>query len=342
MQQQSLVQGRIPGVNLTRFVGAVGILVFHFGCHCDWLGHICNTVNYNWGVVWVTVFLATSGACLARTYGGEWITWRYIRRRWLGLFPMFFLAWLALALLRFVLAGPWWTGIPLQNILLTLCGMDGYFCAQMPTFYLCGEWFLGALVVCYVAFPFLRWLLQRIPFTTAVILCVGTWYIPFLSCFDRDPFNNLWTCIMIFYLGMLMAQHPRFLGHWATLVVAAIVLVSCSVVPLGLQMPLRIFSNVLVGLVLFLLLNALGALLERRQGLATVLSHLGAVSFPFFLLHHQLIYLMLARMPIDSEHRALIVLAYTFVLTFLLAEERLLIHSCCIARPKQGVLENKI
>lgn len=326
MLQKSLITGKIPGVNLTRIIGALGILVFHFGCHCNWLNHLCNTPNYNWGAVWVTVFLVTSGACLARTYSGELDIWRYIRRRWLGLFPMFFMAWMALAIMRFIVAGPWWVGIPKQNILLTLLGIDGYYCAKLPTFYLCGEWFLGALVVCYVLFPLLRWLLKHIPFTTALVLLIGTWYIPFLSCFERDPFNNLWTCIMIFYLGMLIAQYPRMTSHWGTTIVAAIVLVVWSFVPLGIQMPMHIYSNILVGIAFYLLLNSIGALLERVSVLNTALNHLGALSFPFFLMHHQLIYIMLARLTIDSQSQAFVVLGCTFVLTFIFAENLLLCH----------------
>lgn len=326
MQQKSLMTGRIPGVNLTRIVGALGILVFHFGCHCDWLNHLCNTASYHWGVVWVTVFLVTSGACLTRTYSSDLDIWRYFRRRWMGLFPMFFMAWVMLAILRFVLAGPWWVDIPKQNILLTLVGMDGYFCAKLPTFYLCGEWFLGALVVCYLVFPLLRWLLQRIPFTTAVILLAGTWYIPFLSCFDRDPFNNLWTCVTMFYLGMLLAQYLRFTDHWATIIVSAIMLIVCTFIPIRFPMPFNIFSHIVIGIAFYLLLNGIGAQLERVSVLHTGLSHLGALSFPFFLVHHQLIYLMLARMTIDSQASAFAALGYTFVLTFIFAEELLLNH----------------
>lgn len=324
MSPRSLVAGRIAGVNLTRIVGALGILIFHFACHCGWLCRLRETVNYNWGAVWVTVFLVTSGACLARTYSGEWNTWRYIRRRWLGLFPMFFLAWLALALLRLMVAGPWWIGIPKWSILLTLVGMDGYFCAQMPTFYLCGEWFLGALVVCYVVFPLLRWLLRRIPYLTAILLLVGMWYIPFLSCFERDPYNNLWTCITIFYIGMLLAQHPRMTNHWLTMVTCAIVLMVWTFHPLGFQSPMRIFSYLLVGIVLYLLLTGIGAQMERLRPMEKVLSHLGTLSFPFFLMHHQLIYIMLVRMPIDSEMRAWTVMGYTVLLTAFFAEELLL------------------
>lgn len=332
MQQKSLIAGKIPGVNLTRIVGALGILVFHFGCHCGWLGYLCNTPNYNWGVTWVTVFLATSGACLARTYSGELDIWRYFRRRWLGLFPMFFLAWIALAIIRFIIAGPWWVGIPKQNFLLTLIGMDGYFCGQMPTFYLCGEWFLGALVVCYAVFPLLRWLLSRIPLTTAAVLLVGAWYIPFLSCFERDPFNNLWTCVMIFYIGMLMAQYPRVTSHWSMMIACAIVLIVWTFVSLGFPMPLRLFSNILVGVVLYLLLNGIGALLERVSVLNAGLSHLGALSFPFFLMHHQLIYIVLVRLPIESKAQAFVALGYAFVLTFILAESLLIHHKALIKK----------
>lgn len=321
MQQKPLIAGRIPGVNLTRTIGALGILIFHFGCHCGWLTpYLCNTASYNFGAVWVAVFLITSGACLARSYSGEWQIGTFYKKRWLSIFPLYFTAWGALGVLRLLVAGRWWDGIPKLNILLTLIGVDGYFCAQIPTFYLCGEWFIGALIVCYLAFPILRWLLQRIPLITAILLIAGTCFIPFLSCFDRDPFNNLWTCVTIFYIGMLVVQYPRMTSHWATAIVSAIFVLVASFIPLHLGGAAYICMEILVGLAFYLLLNYIGAFMERPRRLSAVLSHSSGLSFTFFLLHHQIIYIMLVRFPIDSIGRAVAVLGYTIVLTAVLAE----------------------
>ena len=97
--------------------------------------------------------------------------------------------------------GAWWTGIPSYRFIYTLLGVDGYLSAYQRNFYLIGEWFLGALVLCYIFFPFLRWLVKHIPFTTAAVLLVGTYFIPYLPLFERDPLQNIWSCVTIFLFG---------------------------------------------------------------------------------------------------------------------------------------------
>ena len=58
---KTLQTGYISGVNLARIVGAIGIILFHFGCHSDYLSpFLCGSANDNWGRIWVALFLAIS------------------------------------------------------------------------------------------------------------------------------------------------------------------------------------------------------------------------------------------------------------------------------------------
>lgn len=64
----TLKTGHIEGVNFARIIGALGIVIFHFTCHCELLKpYLYGTPNYSYGKLWVALFFAISGACIARS-----------------------------------------------------------------------------------------------------------------------------------------------------------------------------------------------------------------------------------------------------------------------------------
>ena len=169
---KTLQTGYIEGVNLARIVGAIGIIVFHYGCHNGILSpYLCSYANDSWGRVLVAVFLAISGACLARTYASDFEWKHYFGRRWKAIYPMFYLCYLFFFVEAAISVGTWWkSGIPYYRFVYTLLGIDGYIAPLQPNFSLVGDWFLGPIIICYLLFPALLLLL---------ILSINglTWYL---------------------------------------------------------------------------------------------------------------------------------------------------------------------
>ena len=274
---------------MARVLGAIGIVVFHYGCHDDFSApFLCRSANDNWGSIIVALFFIISGVCLARTYALDFEWKNYFLRRWKSIFPLFYLCYIFFATQRTIELGSWWKGIPFYRFIYTLLGCDGYMLFYQSNFYIVGEWFFGVIIICYLLFPILRWLLKRIPYTTVVVLLVGTYFIPFLTCFTRHPFQNLWTCITIFYLGMLIAQMPFLLSKkisWGSTFLVAILLLFHN----PYYGYLRLLGPILTGVLLFISLTKLGQIVEQNETLKQMLSKLGKLSFPIFLVQHEII-----------------------------------------------------
>ena len=321
-----LQTGYISGVNMARVFGAIGIVVFHYGCHNDFLPFLRSSANESWGRILVALFLIISGACMARTYATHFEWKDYCIRRWKAIFPVFYITYLFFAIEHTINYGRWWYGIPGYRIIYTVLGIDGFIPFDRPNFYLVGEWFIGALIACYILFPALLWLLKRIPLVTGALLLVGTWFIPFLPCFTGDPFQNLWTCTTLFYLGMLIAQSPMILSNKVSFGVSTAILLFLLVFQLPFYGYLRLFGSILTGALLFVSLTNLGRMCEEGAQAKTVLSQLGKLSFPMFLVQHILILRVMIHWGGDSVLTATGGLLMAIAASMLLAWIITLIH----------------
>lgn len=322
----SLQSGRIDGVDLARIIGALGIIVFHYGCHYAPLHSVLgSTCNFNVGSFWVSMFFAISGACIVRSYAEDVCWTKYARSRWLGIFPMYFLAYLMVAIFSCILYGRWWEGVLPRYSWLTLVGMDGYFQYRFATFYLVGEWFIGALIFCYLLFPVLRWLLKYVPILTGLILLTGTHFLPQIHYFDVEPFRNIWCCCTMFYLGMWAAQYPKLLHSRVGLITSVVLLVLLCTVPNPIP-NMWLLQNVLAGWVGFVALTQIGSYLPKKEGWQTVLRHGAAVAFPFFLLQSQTIRAVLIHWTMPDIQDGWLILPVTIVVCWIFAEILLIVH----------------
>ena len=328
-----LQTGHISGVNLARITGAVGIIAFHYGCHNDFLGpFLRSSANDSWGRILVALFLIISGACLARTYAAHFDWKLFFKKRWLAIFPIFYISYLLVAGQNFVWHGTcWWEGIPPYRFVYTLLGIDGYIPFDRPNFYLVGEWFVGALIGCYLVFPALLWLLKHLPYTTAAVLLTVTWFIPLMPFFTGDPFQNLWTCITIFYLGMLIAQCPSLFTRNEACWISTLVMLVLLCLHIPFYPWLRLIGPILTAIAMFLCLTNLGRMCEQSETVRTALAHLGKLSYPMFLVQHVLIVRVLVHWTGYSPLSALKGLFLSIAATLFMAWVILLIHDKLIS-----------
>lgn len=74
-------------------------------------------------------------------------------------------------------------GVSSWKIVFTMLGMDGFLSYKISTFYLIGEWFLGCIILYYLAFPILKLLIRQCP----LFLILVTSFL-----FDRMIQNYTW------------------------------------------------------------------------------------------------------------------------------------------------------
>ena len=241
-----------------------------------------------WGIVGVTLFFMISGASLMYNYNEDFSLKKYFKKRFLGIYPMFWIAYILLFSYIFYQTKAIPNGdIPLWRLSISLIGMDGYLSSYMRTFYLIGEWFLGAIILLYVVFPILRWIMKKIPkiaFLLATILnfsillfCKGT---------TMPLYQNIITCIYRFWLGMYIIQYLRE-PKWWYFCLGCLITIALYFIPTNDYYWQVLIANVL-GVSLFFVLAYIGKLCNHLV-VQNIFSSFSRYSYAIFLVHHYVI-----------------------------------------------------
>lgn len=163
---------RLFYLDFIRVMSTVAILIYHFNVWLPRFGIDSKGVFSfipSLSTIGVSLFIIISGASLMYTTSEKLTIKDFYNKRFLGIFPVFYVSYIfALAIQVFLRGGmsqkPIWTAI------LTVFGVDGYFSGIIPNFYLVGEWFMGFIILFYLAFPILRKGIKEKPRLTIVII----------------------------------------------------------------------------------------------------------------------------------------------------------------------------
>lgn len=240
------------------------------------------------GGIGTSLFFMLTGASLMLSYR-EGNLKQYYKKRFLGIYPMFWIAYGAAFALDFLK----WKCVPPGNIKLmvfSVLGMDGYLgmlgLLQTP-FYKLGEWFLGAIVSLYIFFPLIHWCLQRKP--AAFSVCVFAGYGGYLLLANRFGLPRqehlFFLRIPEILLGMLFIKYD--LRHKPKYLLGISTGIACVAVVLRRQIsPLTLCVGVCT--LLFALLICLGEKITNQKVQACMVKT-AAMTYPVFLTHHWLI-----------------------------------------------------
>lgn len=285
---------KIRGLDFVRAFCIIGIATYHASIIFINESNITNSffgrlASSGWGNIFVTVFFVVSGFCLV--YNNEYpINIKgYYKKRFLSIFISFYLVWLVMFFKNvFVHKSLFYAGRP-ASILLSFIGMDGYWGGS---YYFIGEWFLGALIICYLLYPVLLYGFHKNKWVTSVIVTVlyfiglkhkiGFWDI---------SFRGVFTCLMSFWIGIMLGQekvNKEIQKSPLVFVVAADVfwhLYTCKVTGLD-----STTWSVLMGVTFFIAMCVVGDKITKSDLLYKVIKFLSAISYQIFLLHHLIIY----------------------------------------------------
>lgn len=299
---------KIQAFDFIRALCTVGIVLFHYSFNYIEYGisgqHLmfAKYTNGDWGGLFVAVFFMLSGAVLWYNYGEKINVLQFYGRRWLSIFPMFYLAWFVGYLLKVQELGSWlWAG-PKKVFIYTILGIDGYLLnpGVNINYYTLGEWFLGAIIFLYVIFPLLRLVFRSWP----VIGCVPRYVFTLMlaAVYTGNLYNdwfaisdgkNLITCLMDFWLGMLImelwngyikAEEKRKLISTVCFGMLTLVLMFA---PLSMK---EVMVSTTAAFTLTMVLLHLGELAMKNKVVAFVCGKLSAFSFGIFLVHHVMLY----------------------------------------------------
>ncbi|WP_175944751.1 acyltransferase [Caballeronia sp. BCC1704] len=290
---------RIFYIDLIRAISVLLIITFHFnqqiGAHGIKAAEIFKQTFHseNIGSLGITLFIIISGAALMMSSGNTLDLRVYARKRFLAIFPLYWTGFLLTAAILFVLHGHVRGDSSHWKFILTLIGMDGFLYYRIPNYYLLGEWFIGFILVLYVAFPVLRWMALRRPLV--LVLAVAAIYavvtLNYAKLFEIDVVHNPLARLPEFVFGMLFVQYaPRLRWPVATLALAAL----C--IPLIWSLPIpHIYVALDTGIAAFVVLAYIGQTMKPEGRLLQVVSFVSTYSFAAFLVHHNIIGELLVR-----------------------------------------------
>ena len=286
---------RKSNIELMRAVCALGILIYHFSAHVNSPLHFMMMyANGNVSGALIDIFLIISGAMLYLNNTEITSLKEFYYKRFKSIYPAFYIAFGCFFLYRVIRFKKFfYLDCSPFMLILSLLGVDGYFSSYAPNYYILGEWFLGAIIILYLVYPFLLYGIRKYPVVTTLLVLSAYAGILFYNVFQTS-LKNIFSCMMSFYVGMLLQKHEKLIKNYLVFGISAVICIILAVYRLPfITNPENVsFKNVmnhLMGLCLFITLYHVGNFITRVRFIQKVTDFLGSLSYPVFLLHHQII-----------------------------------------------------
>lgn len=301
-------KNRLFSLDFIRVFSVALVVFFHFGMFVNqygiyWCPFPVQAGSVYYGSIGVSLFFILSGATL--TYSGHQKAFslrRYYKKRFLTLFPSFYLAYAAAFLYLFYRSGVITPQAPKWTFLFTLLGLDGHLTRLVPNYYLVGEWFLGTIILLYLFYPLLAWAMKR--WKTKALAAIGICYVALVYVYRFEGIPVEWNAaVRIPEMAFGIYFMNRYLEHKAPATPSLFsALCALAVFLLALLFPVpgyMIYNITAAGISAFLLLFYLGTLLHSRR-LSMMVSWVSRYSYGIFLCHH----IMLQQVCIRWQDRA--------------------------------------
>lgn len=279
-------------LDFIRVISMFIIVTYHFFAHFteNNIDGIKILSNGKWGMIGVTMFFMISGAALMYNYGNNMDIKKYAKKRFLGIYPMFWIAYVLIYIYFFYTTkSVIGSDIPKYKLIISLFAMDGYLSPYTKTIYLIGEWFLGCIVLIYILFPVLRKIMNNYP---KIFFCIFTVINFVMILFYRNSImtinKNLIVCSYSFVLGMYIIKYIDNLKLWQMLIafITSIVVYFIPIQNNDINMQ-TLIANI-VGYCLFIVMAYIGQKTSNSI-IQKVFSEISKYSYAIFLVHHYII-----------------------------------------------------
>lgn len=317
---------KLESIIFARVCCTLGITIYHYFCHSNSnYKFLYNTTNSTWGFMLSTTFFCISGTILYYNYPLIYSIKTFYYKRWKRIFPSYYICFTFFYLNRaftahkFFFKGHW------TKILYSIIGLDSYLSYKLNTYYIAGEWFLGAIIIIYLLYPLILWIINKNIILIFFILIIG-YYIMFQTNFfiiSKDM--NIITCVCSFCFGIITIITIKYKNIFFDKHIIFIISISLLIFFNNIQMKVCIIIFQLQGFSLFLILIKLGKYIMKMRNIK-ILNFLNNLSYSIFLYHHNIIYDILGINNPEEWYKHLILLLITFILTIICS----LVHSMVI------------
>lgn len=244
---------------------------------------------FDLGQIGVGLFMIISGYSL--TASSEHISAKeFYKKRLLRIFPQFYISYIICMILLIACGNNLNFNVPSQNFIFTLIGFDGYLNYKIPTFYITGEWFLGAIISLYAIFPIIRICIYRHPIYTCiaslVVFLINSHYYSYL--YDINEWNNIISMSVLFVFGgsarVVFTKYK--LNSYLAIMAGGLIYL------LFLRDSNIVLTKIISAIMAFTLVMFFFELKIASSMNSGLITKLAEVSFAIFLVHHVIIYII--------------------------------------------------
>lgn len=234
------------------------------------------------GSLGVGLFLIISGSALMYVYQDKFDIKAFYKKRFLNIYPMFWLGYFLMFLLQFyefrgILQIPRW------KIIYSVLGIDCYVNAfGFSSFAIVGEWFLGFIIIFYLIFPLVRSWIKKNPISLFVFV-LGLFVIGI--AFEIPHMDiTLIGLLPLLVFGMAFVMYIKRVN--AVMVVGAVLwLILNHIISPYLNMIIR---SSLMSIAVFLILIYISQNLSWKP-IRNVCAVICKYSYAIFIIHHVII-----------------------------------------------------
>lgn len=293
---------RIISLDVTRIFAFACILIIHFNasiCGYDRTGGFAYDNSYipsmyhnaYLGDIGSILFFMISGAGLF--YSSGYISLSklksFYRKRFKSIYPMYWISLVFIALLFHKQIG---SSSDIFASIMNLLGLSGYILAgglgiidsSLGKFYMNGEWFLGAILLLYICYPFFVRLFQ-ISKVLAFILAI---LLNILIYFDISNVN-FFVYFLSLYIGMLIVFCIKNNSYRYIFYLMLLFVFCASICEIINSKLFSIKSNtwaLLYASTIFCLIVLIFNNIQLSERITSALVFISKISFPAFLIHH--------------------------------------------------------
>lgn len=277
-----------------------------------------SVANIYIGGFGVSLFLIISGASLMYVYEEKCELKKFYKKRFLNIFPMFWLAYGICFLYNFYNTGSIPQGIPQKNIIFSILGIDTWLVNfSVPTFGLVAEWFLGLIIIIYIVFPILRWGVNKHP----VILGIFIMVMYAISLLKVNSSVVLFARLPEFLFGMYFVKYIKKINFKWVIPSVAILVLNTVIAP-GFN---AIAQTTYVGICSFIILVWVSYFVKWAW-IKNICRTIGKYSYACFIIHHFVIYKVVERVNLYNITTSQSYLLFMWVCIVVSAASWLLYH----------------
>lgn len=249
------------------------------------------------GTVGVALFLIISGAAFTYVYQDKKLELgKFFKKRFMSIYPMYWIAYIITFFINFWKNAGIQQGIPKKNIVFSVLGIDTYVANYgIMTFATVGEWFIGLIVIIYIAYPLIKYLFEKAPILLIIAVTVGYYISVYFSCKYVNPLR--W--FLVFVFGMFFFKYIKSVNSWCAIGAVGVIFVNNKIKIIQIHQ----FEDLYISLCVFVILVYLSRLLERIN-IKKICGVICKYSYPCFLVHHFIIYQITKKFDLNNISRA--------------------------------------